>query len=445
MLKYSFTIVFCFIAYVAMGQEVLTLDSCRHKALEHSQNVKTAEADYSISKASYKLSKLGRLPQFDFSATYNYMNKPQIMEIPGFELPTITGLPSGVYYPGGVNNLTYHNNYSGGVDLSLPLYMGGKLRHYVKMSEYGVGMAEHNLTNTKENLILQVDQQYWGLVSLKENLNVLKKSVKLLEGVVNQTQNWADVGLLTGNEVLKVKVELNNAKLAAINLANNISLAKMALNQTMGNSILDDIIVADSVVIASNMPVMVADIERKAEERHELQILANQVNITEEDRKAVRSDYLPQLVSFANYGFQNPNHKAQDETEMALVAGVSVSIPVFHWGERHVKMQMKNMESQKAQLNYDKAKDGLILEIQQSVYQVNESLVKITFTEESLEQADENLHMELNRLNEGVVTTTDVLDAQVQWQRAYADFIDSKVNYKVNLLNYKKVMGSLNY
>lgn len=445
MLKYNILIIILLWSLASSGQEVLTLDSCRNKALDHSQSVKAAEADFSTSVLSQKLSKRGMLPQFDFSATYTYMNDPQIMDIPGFELPTLTGAASGIYYPGGVTNLTYHNNYSGGVDLSLPIYLGGKLRNYVKMSEIGLGIAEHNLTNTKENLVLQVDQQYWSLVSLKENLLVVQKSVSLLEDVVKQTENWQKVGIVTSNEVLKAKVELNNARLAVIKLNDNVTLARMALNQIIGYSVLTEVEVADSVVVEDSKPVTLNDISQLAEQRHELQMLEKQVEISEVNRKVTRSDYMPQLVTFANYGFQNPNHKAEDVTELTWVAGVNLSIPVFHWGERNLKLEMQELATQKAQLTYDNVKEGMILDIQQSAFQVNESLLRISFTKESLAQADENLTLEMNRLKQGVITATDVLDAQVQWQKAYADFIDAKVGFKISESNYQKVIGNLSY
>ena len=441
--KYIILAMFVSLSCIVQAQDYLTLEQCREKALEHDQNIKSAQADLAINIASHKMSKRAMLPQFDFSASYTYMNDPQVMDVPSWQLPNMDGTPSGVLFTGLYKELTYHNMYDGGVDLSLPIYLGGKLRNYVKMSSYGIGISEHNVENTKENLVLEVDQKYWALVSLKENLLVIQKSVNLLEDVVRETKNRFEVGIVTKNEVLKTQVELNNAKLALIQMKDNIHLAKMALNQSIGNSILDEVAIADSVIIPDTNPVSIKEIERIASNRKELKMLEGQVGITSVDEKIARADYMPQLVSFANYGFQNPNHKAEDETELTWVAGVSLSVPIFHWGEKSLAMEKKKLVTKKAQLSYDKAKEGIILQIQQSAFNLNESLVKISFTKASLTQADENLKLEMNRLNQGVVTTTDVLDAQVQWQRANSDFISAKVNYKINQSKYLKTIGQL--
>ncbi len=424
------------------GQESLTLDMCRQKALEHNQTIKTAEADLEINSASLKLSKRAMLPQFDFSADYVYTADPQVMDIPSFtyEYGGTTQL-----FPGLYKQLTYNNMYNGGIDFSLPLYLGGKLRNYKKMSSIGVGMAEQNVENTKENIIVEVDQKYWSLVSLKENILVIKKSVKLLEDVVRETNNRYDVGIVTKNEVLKTQVELNNTKLLLIQMNNNLQLAKMDLNQSLGNSILDDIAIEDSIIVPDKEQVAVNEIESIAVQRRELQILEGQIDITEADKNVTRSDYLPQLVSWANYGFQNPNHLSEDETELTWTAGVSLSIPILHWGEKHLKVQQKKLATQKAELSYEHAKEGIILQIQQSAYKLNESLVKISFTKAALDQADENLKLEMNRLDQGVVTTTFMLDAQVQWQKANSDYIAAKVDYKISQSDYLKNIGQLNY
>ncbi len=443
MYKYIVITVFATLFSVVQAQEILTLEQCREKAINHNQDLKSAQADLAINMASLKMSKRAMLPQFDFSATYTYMNDPQVMDVPAWELPNVDGTASGVLFTGLYKQLTYNNMYDGGIDFSLPLYLGGKLRNYVKMSSIGVDISEKNVENTKENLILEVDQKYWALVSLKENYLVIQKSVKLLEDVVRETSNMYNVGILTKNEVLKTQVELNNTKLALIQMKDNIQLAKMSLNQSIGNGILDEIAIADSVIIPQEKPVSVTEIENIASNRKELKMMEGQVGITTADINIARSDYMPQLVSFANYGFQNPNHKAEDVTELTWVAGLSLSMPIFHWGEKNLAIEKKKLTNQKAQLSYDKAKEGIILQIQQSAFNLNESMVKISFTKASLEQAEENLKLEMNRLTQGVVTTTDVLDAQLQWQKANSDFISAKVNYKINKSNYLKTIGQL--
>ena len=432
-------------SYVCNAQMELTLEQCKNMALEHNQTIKSAEAELSASDATYTLSKRSVLPQFDLSGSYTYQNDPAEMNVPSFELPTTDFQPSGVLYPGGKSQLAYNSSYDVTMSVSLPLYMGGKLNEYKKMSGFGKQIAEENLVYEKSELVFSTDEQYWSLVSLKERKLLVEKSISFLSDLVRDMQNRYDAELVTKNEVLKAMVDLNDSKLDLIEVTNGIELSKMALNKLIGNNILTDIIVVDSIVDIPNTLKLIEYVEKSLDNRPEIKIMENQLEIAESQLMVVKSEYKPQLVSFANYMYQNPNHLGVDDGEFTWIAGLSFSIPVFHWGERSLKIHEQKMENRKVELQYESTKEYLMLEIQQAIFKFKESLTKITFTKESLAQAEENLKLERNRLDEGLITTTDVLNAQMQWQISYADYIDAKVNFKISESNYYKSIGELKY
>ena len=85
----------------------------------------------------------------------------------------------------------------------------------------------------------------------------------------------------------------------------------------------------------------------------------------------------------------------------------------------------------------------IMLEIKQAYYNLEEAYTKLDFTEEALLQSEENLKLETNKLKQEIITTTDLLNAQNQWQKAHADFIAAKVNIKIQEVMYKKAIGEL--
>ncbi|MRT92959.1 TolC family protein [Ancylomarina sp. 16SWW S1-10-2] len=173
-------------------------------------------------------------------------------------------------------------------------------------------------------------------------------------------------------------------------------------------------------------------------------MLNSQVEIKNSEVKIVHSDYLPQLISFANYRYQNPDHLAQNEGELTWNAGLSLSIPVFHWGERKLKVIQSKMNLESSKNTLERTKELVVLEMHQSIFNLKEALVKLDFTLEALEQSEENLALETNRLTVEVATTTDLLNAQSQWQKAHVDYISAKVNVKINEAKYYKSIGALN-
>lgn len=101
------------------------------------------------------------------------------------------------------------------------------------------------------------------------------------------------------------------------------------------------------------------------------------------------------------------------------------------------------MSIQKAGYEIDQNIEFIVLEIRQSIFRLRESLVKLNFTQTSLAQAEENLKLEKNQLMEGISTTSDLLDAQVQWQQSHADYINAKAKVKTYEAAYYKSIGQL--
>lgn len=431
------------IAFVCNAQTKLSLEESRKMALEHNQSIKIAETELESSEIDCRLSNRSILPQFDLSSSFTHLNDPMEMNIPSFELPTTKFTPSGVLYPGGKTPLAYSNSYGATMEVGLPLYMGGKLREVKRISSLGRNMAKESLAIQKADVLYSTDQQYWSLVALKERKSLAEKSIAFLSDIVKDTKNRYESEIVTKNEVLKTKVELNDAKLSLIELSDGIQLAKMALNKVIGNNILTDIELVDSIVNIPNSLQVFESIDKSLENSHEINIMKTQVKMSESELKMLKSEFKPQLVSFANYLYQSSNHLGQNEGEFTWNAGLSLSIPVFHWGERSLKVRQQKLKNRATKLNYESTREYIMLDIQQTIFKVQESLMKIKITKESLAQAEENLMLEKNRLNEGLITTTDILNAQLQWQVSYANYIDAKANFKISMAAYEKTIGKL--
>lgn len=431
------------VASICSGQMKLTLEQCKIMALQYDQQIKSAKAGLSASEASYTLSKRSRLPQFDFVASYTYLHDPAKIEIPSFELQSTNSTPSGVLFPGIDKQMAYHNSYNTTLGISFPIYLGGKLNAYGEISGNVKQIAENNVVYEKSEVLYSTEERYWSLVSLKEKKLLVEKSIAFLNDLVRVMQNRYDAELVTKNEVLKTKVDLNNSKLSLTEVTDGIQLSKMSLNKLIGNDILTDIVVIDSIIDIPDTLILIKYIENSLANRPEIKIMENQLEIAKSQLKVLESDYKPHLVSFANYMYQNPNHLGIDEGEFTWLTGVSLKVPVFHWGEKKLKRHEQNMENKQIELQYEATREYLTLEIHQAIYKLKESLEKIELTKQSLIQADENLKLERNRLQEGLITTTDVLNAQMQWQKSYSDFIDAKTNFKVSESKYFKTIGEL--
>ena len=445
MIKYISLIYMCclFLTTQISAQDTLSLAECTQRALEHSQSIKSAETNLQSAELQQKLNKRASLPNFNLDASYLYMGDPQKLSIPGHPLPTVDGQLSNIYSPPFEKNLTYDNTWDASIGISLPLYLGGKLNYARKIAINAKNIAESSVELNKTGIILQVEQQYWTLVSLFEQKKIAENSIKFLNGLVNDLTNLYKNEIITKNEVLKAQVELNNANLFLISISNSIEMLKMTINQGIGNEIETPLLIADSIIEISALEDEIAFNIQNIENRHEIKILNNQEKININSQKMVRSNYLPQLVSFANYTLKSTDNYGEQNDFLTWNAGLALSIPIFHWGESRLKTQQAKLVTETTRNTLDKTKEMITLEVKQAIFKQEEAYTKLKFTKEALQQAEENLSLENNKLKQEVSTATDLLNAQVQMQKAYADFIAAKANVKIQHVLYKKAIGEL--
>jgi outer membrane protein TolC len=122
---------------------------------------------------------------------------------------------------------------------------------------------------------------------------------------------------------------------------------------------------------------------------------------------------------------------------------LSVSIPIFHWGEGCKKVRKAKLDVENAIL--DKAKKSRLMELELSnaITNVETGRQLITSAETAMRQAEENLSAMNARYRTGMITLTDLLDAQSQWQVSYANLIEARTQYQINLTSYRRAAGIL--
>ena len=168
------------------------------------------------------------------------------------------------------------------------------------------------------------------------------------------------------------------------------------------------------------------------------QIYKQKVNVT-------RSEFLPSVGLTANYTFTNPSlvNGFENKFRGFWGVGVVVKIPVFHWGEGIYKVKAARAEANIARYQLDDAKEKIELQVSQSSYKVNEAVKKLAMAEQNMSKAEENLRYADLGFKEGVIPTSNVLEAQTAWLSAQSSKIDAQIDMKMSELYLNKSMGIL--
>ena len=122
---------------------------------------------------------------------------------------------------------------------------------------------------------------------------------------------------------------------------------------------------------------------------------------------------------------------------------LAVKIPLFSWGANRKKVYKAKYELQNAELDLQKNVRLLSIEVQQAIRNVEDGHRLVRTAEKGQQQAAENLRVMRNRYAASMVSLTDLLDAQSQWQQAESNLIEAQVQCKINETEYERATGTL--
>ncbi|MDD3078318.1 MAG: TolC family protein [Paludibacter sp.] len=337
------------------------------------------------------------------------------------------------------------NVFTGTIGFTQPIYMGGKIRELYKIAKYGKNLAMAQEENKTTDLLLDVDEAYWRVVSVENKLNLAKEYQKLLAKMDSDVTNMIQEGVATKADGLKVKVKLNEANVMVTKAENGLSLSRMALNQLCGIPLEQATELADDNFDTPADAPQLIPIAQALEKRPEIKALTQMENIAKSNERIMVSRFLPTVGLTGGYMVSNPNvyNGYTNEFGGMFTFSVVAHVPLFHFGDKIHTLNASKTQRTIAGLQLDEAKEKIQLQIQQNSYKVAESLNKKKATSKNIEQAKENLKCATDGFEEGVITSTDLIGAQTAWLSAKSEDIDAEIDVRLCKLYLEKSLGTL--
>jgi outer membrane protein TolC len=339
------------------------------------------------------------------------------------------------------------NTFVGALSLIQPIYMGGKVRQTNKMAEIGIDIAKEQEILQQSDVLYQTEGSYWTVISVSNKVRTAEDYKNLLIALEKNVTELFNEGMATKADILKVKVKLNEIDMNLTKAQNGLSLAKMQLCQYIGLPMNTDIQLSDEIATESLKSASDGNVNLDAawENRPEVSSLRKLIDLSETKEKIAFADYLPEVALIANYMVTNPDFFNGFEKDFSgsWNIGVTMKIPILHWGEQKQKVREAKSEKHINELKLDDAKEKIELQFRQAVYKIEETGKRLTAAENNFDQAKENLKYAELSYDEGIVSVTDVLDAQAAWYSAYSEKEDALIGLRIDNLYLKKVAGQL--
>lgn len=437
------------------AQQTLSLQECRDLAVKNNKELRIAEEKIRMADYEKKAALTKYFPQISANGAYmwnqkdlNLLDMGQLSSSLASSLGGLAQLPVVQQTVEAINDLQHldiQNVWVGNVALVQPVFMGGKIVTYNQITAYAKELAMSMNDQKLQDLLYKTDETYWQVVSLVNKKKLADAYVELLRKTDEDMAALIAEGVATQADGLSVKVKLNEAEMAQTKVNNGLALSRMLLAQLCGLPLTDTQTLADEQL--DNFPVeertTSVDMNQAFMNRNELKSLDLAAKIYKKKERIVLADLLPTVAFSANYFVTNPNLFNGYKNDFAGMfnLGVIVRVPITAWWEGSYKRNAARAETRIRQLEWEDAREKIELQVNQSVYKVNEASKKLAASNRNMENAEENLRSANLGFEEGVIPALNLMAAQTAWFSARSTLIDAQIDMKLTQVYLNKALG----
>lgn len=432
MIRFFLILISILSAFHANAME-LSLEQCREMALNTDELIKIAKNKLTQSNLDKGIATTAYLPKIDGSASALYMT-------PNSKV-------------GDAMELQMKGVYLAGFSLVQPIFAGGKIITANKLARLGQEAAQKQLEATVMDVIANAEKSYWIYVAVRSKIEMLNSYITQLDSILSYTNSAYELGLTTLLSVSRVETKMSELQYNLRQAKSGEEMCRLSLCRIIGVDDTEEIIPIENIDFTSTAKLVYSGIEQ----RPELNLAKLNVQAKKHEIAMVRADFLPTLgmqIGWNAFGnLKMKNYMMLDDgiiypyTQSISYKGfagvLSLSVPIFHWGEGFKKVKKTKIEVENAELELEQNRKLMELQAQQTYSNYLDGFSLIESAEKAFENSELNLKMMKEQYESGLMTLTDLLEAQSQWQASFSNLIEAKTQLKINEIDYLRSVGKL--
>jgi outer membrane protein TolC len=271
---------------------------------------------------------------------------------------------------------------------------------------------------------------YSNLYKAQENVRLLTEELAQSSKRDSDFAGMEKNGLLARNDMLKAQLQTTNIAYSLADAENNAKVAEVNMNLLLGlpeNTAL----LPDSNSFRAQGAIETIEVYEKAALEHRSDAAAGRYR-TRAAGVAVntaKADYYPTVALSGGYvAAKIPNLFTVTN---AVTYGIAVQYDLGSFWKTGAKVAQQKAREEQSSANEALLDDQIRLQINQSYADFLTAQKKIAVSNKAVEQGNENYRITNNKYKNGLVTTTDLLEADVSLLQARINLALAKVDAMV--------------
>jgi outer membrane protein len=411
----------------------LRLSDAIERALASSPQLAQRRALARAAAADARGARAARLPFVDVTGGYT-----QQSDVPELRMTL----------PNGQTQTLFPNipeNYRLRLGAGWVLFSGGRTSGLIQAADREQEASGRDLDAERQDLILETRAAYWSLVTARQMTQVLGEALSAYDAHLRDAGNRERVGMAARNEVLAVRVERDRAELALLRAQNGAAVSEANLARLTALDPGQAIDAAEPLTAPAGAPDDVESlVAGSLAARPERAALEARLTAAQARVRVEQSMRWPQVTASAGYDYANPNRRIMPPSAAwkdSWDAGVNLSLSLFDGGKASsaVARARARCDAIKAQL--DDLSRRIRLQVTQRALDLKAAVAAVAVAERSLDSARENRRVVADRYREGLIASSDLLDAEVGLLRAGLDLTEALAEARLAEAGLERALG----
>ena len=412
----------------ARAQETLDLNEFIQRALASNQllqvvaeSIRGAEAKVTENRSLY-------FPQVTLSASYTRLSLVSEFTLPfNGEMMTF--------------KFVSPNNYSVKFGLAEQLFNWGRTQKLVRLSQIGAELAQDAVSMARQAISYQLVPVFYGLIFIQDAAKVLDDNLDQFAAKLAIAKQRFQAGLASDFDISLIQVQISALKAQQLEFQNTIERLMLAYNKVVGRDVRTPFAV-DGRLEFQPLESNPDDLLREAlANRIELKQLAEQEKLTRTQIALARTGDKPTLLALLNYEFRNGYLPNVDQIRGSWSAVLSASYPIFDGFRTKAQVTQAKVGLETVLKQRIELEQQITLEINQNLADLKTIASKLEIEKTKISHAENALKIAEQRHQNGMLSTTDLIDTQNALESARLNYLQLIYNHILGTYNLYKAVG----
>jgi outer membrane protein len=342
---------------------------------------------------------------------------------------------------GGLTNSIIYEREANGVMVNQLVTDFGRTHELVKSSNLHAKAQQENVVTTRADVLLAVDQSYFGVQKAEAELKVAQETVKARQLVSDQITALEQNKIKSGLDVSFANVDLGEAQLLLVQAQNDLDATNAQLAAALGYGDERTFELEEEPLPPAPAPDFADLLQQAIHDRPELIGMKLDAESAHAYATAERDLWLP-TISAAGAAGLIPVGAPQLAPRYAA-GGVNVNIPIFNG---HLFGALRTEAKSRAQADDQflrDMQDKIVRDVRTAWLNANSAFQRIALTDQLLKNANQALDLAQQRYKLGLSSIIELSQAQLNETQAELQSADAKFDYQAQVSALKYQTGQL--